>query len=101
MERFQKKITRRTKETFTCLDHLMEVVAFTLAAASGLMYWNSSKQGGERLAKYLGTDAALYASQVGGSVTNALFNWVAYYRRLLNARKPHSQRRKDYYQGER
>ncbi|WP_267256430.1 hypothetical protein [Coxiella endosymbiont of Ornithodoros maritimus] len=95
VERFQKKVTvtGRTQETFACLDHLMEVVAFTLAAGRGLMYWNSSQQGGERWAKYLGTGAGLYASQVGGSVTNALFNWVAY-RCLLNARKSHSKEEK-------
>ena len=85
VERFQKKVAGRTQETFTCRDYLMEVVAFTLATASGLMYWNSSEEGGEHWAKYLGTNAALYASQVGASVSNVLFNWVAY-RRLLNAR---------------
>ncbi len=46
VERFQKKMTEGTQERFTRRDYFMEFAAFSLAAASGLMYWNSSQEGG-------------------------------------------------------
>ena len=94
VERFQKKMTEGTQERFTRRDYFMEFAAFSLAAASGLMYWNSSQEGGERWEKYLHTVVALYAAQLGGAVTNGLFNLVSYRRIFYALRTKRSEEEK-------
>lgn len=59
--------------------HLAAIILSLLAAIySGYLYWSSSEPGGQRWSN--ATDLPIFpiAPQVGGSITNAIFNYVTF-----------------------